>query len=173
MAKSGKLTVAPEPVEDENEEGQTESAAIRVGPMHEAFADFIRENRGVEINAEQVFAVTSSRVAFRKSDGYQVGVKSAKVAAREAAATEKLSRDAEREIEKARKAEERERLNADKEEQVNLKKAEREQAAAEKAAAKSQVLAEKADAAASAASVTSDLPAKKATRAKAKGKSPF
>ena len=40
----------------------TEDGAVRVGPMHQAFADFLNSQHGAGgITAEQVFLVTSKR----------------------------------------------------------------------------------------------------------------
>lgn len=114
---------------------EKEGSETRVGPMHEAFAAYIKENKGIEISPEQVFAVTSTRVAFRKSDAYLVGVKEAKEKARaeaEAAKAEAAAaKKAEREQAAAKKAEE---------------KAAKEAAAAEAKAAKEAEAAAKAEA---------------------------
>lgn len=179
----------PEPVVEEpvGEEG-TELTG-RINHMHQAFADFILESRGVEVSPEQVFAVTSSRGAFRKSDSYLVGVKQARLEARENAANERLSREAERKIDAARKAEEKEQAAAEKAALAEEKAAERERLAEEKRISREQAAAERA-ATKAAAAAAAPAPVKgkgkgkaeaapvtpitqKATRAKAKGKSPF
>lgn len=185
MAKT-RTKPAPEPaVVEETEENVSENSG-RINHMHQAFADYILESKGVEVSPEQVFAVTSSRGAFRKSDSYLVGVKQARLEAREAMANERLSRESERKIEAARKAEEKEQAAAQKAALAEEKTTERERLAEEKAAAREQAAADKA-AVKAAAAAAAPTPAKgkgktpapvtpitqKATRAKAKGKSPF
>lgn len=92
--------------------------ATRIGPMHEAFAAYVNENTAETVTAEQVFAVISNRVRFRKSDSYLVGVKQAKaeekaatIAAKEEAAAERKANAAkvaaEKAAEKAKVAEEK------------------------------------------------------------------
>lgn len=86
----------------------TEDGATRVGPMHQAFADFLNSQHGANgITAEQVFLVTSKRKAFRSTDAYRVGVKSAQAQAKAAAEAEKAQRAADREAERQRKAQEK------------------------------------------------------------------
>lgn len=110
MAKQDK---AAKPAAEESE------APSRVGALHQAHADYIKGALGVDVTAEQVFAVYSTRVKFRKTDEYRVGVRAAKeaekAAALEAAEQAKAAREeerkakaAEKEAEKAKKAEERE-----------------------------------------------------------------
>lgn len=112
----------------------------RVGPMHEAFAAFIKAETGVDISAEQVFAVTSKRVAFRKSEAYLNDVKAAKAEAKAALEATKAERAAAREAAAAEKAAAKEAKATERE----TAKAEREKAAAEKAEAKAAAAAEKA-----------------------------
>lgn len=133
--------------------------ATRVGPMHEAFAAFIKAERGVDITAEQVFAVTATRTKFRKSDAYRKGVKAAQDTARAEAAKAKAAAAAERE--KAREAKAAEKA---------------EKAAAKKAAASKK--SEDALAEANATATKKSTPAKKTTgkktaAKKTSGKSPF
>ena len=40
---------------------ETEDGALRVGPMHEAFAAYLNESFGAGITAQQIFLVTSKR----------------------------------------------------------------------------------------------------------------
>lgn len=149
MAK-GKSTAKVEATETEATEN------TRVGVLHQAHADYIKEHKGIDVTPEQVFAVYSTRVAFRKSDEYQTGVRAAKAAEKEAAA-------------KAR------------EEQKAAREAEREQKRAEKEAAKQAKAEEKAKAdAAKAAEAPADAKpaakkaaAKKGGKGKAKAESPF
>ncbi|RBY95758.1 hypothetical protein DQ237_11395 [Blastococcus sp. TF02-8] len=86
----------------------TDESATRVGPMHQAFADFLNTEHGAGgITAEQVFLVTSKRKAFRSTDAYRVGVKTAQAQAKAAVEAEKAQRAADREAERQRKAEEK------------------------------------------------------------------
>lgn len=67
MAKDSKKATAPAetvPADDGDENS-------RVGRMHELFAEHIKEATGIDITPDQVFAVTSQRVAFRKGEAYQ------------------------------------------------------------------------------------------------------
>lgn len=134
----------------------TEDGAVRVGPMHQAFADFLNSQHGAGgITAEQVFLVTSKRKAFRSTDAYRVGVKTAQQQAKAAAEAEKVQRAANRAAERQAKAQEKAAAAA-------AKKAEQE--AAEKAAT---APATKAPAAKPAAKPTTKKPAAtKATPAK-------
>ncbi len=161
-------TEAPAAAKPEDKGNDTET---RVGPMHEAFAAYIKENKGVDITPEQVFAVTSTRVAFRKSESYTVGVKAAKERQRQEAEAAKEAAKAEREAERARKAEEK---AAEKKAADDKKAAEK--AAADKAAAEK--TSEGALAEANAKSEGKDeTPPKKTGKAaagqKAKTESPF
>lgn len=86
----------------------TDESATRVGPMHEAFAKFLNEEHGAGgITAEQVFLVTSKRKAFRATDAYRVGVKTAQQQAKAAELAAKEQRAAERAADRQRKAEEK------------------------------------------------------------------
>jgi hypothetical protein len=85
----------------------TEDTATRVGPMHEAFAAFLNTEHSAGITAEQVFLVTSKRKAFRSTDAYRVGVKTAqeqsKAQAAEARTKARADRAAQRAAAKAQK----------------------------------------------------------------------
>ena len=89
----------------------------KVNAVHEGHAAYIKEQFGVDVPPEFIFAVYSTRVAYRKtSDQYQ-SAKSARQEAREQAEKEK--------------AETKEQAKKERE----AKKAEKEKAKAEKAAA--------------------------------------
>jgi hypothetical protein len=80
----------------------TDDAATRVGPMHQAFADFLNGQHGANgITAEQVFLVTSKRKAFRSTDAYRVGVKTAQADAKAQAAAAREKAKAERAAQRA------------------------------------------------------------------------
>jgi hypothetical protein len=79
-----------------------EDTATRVGPMHQAFADFLNSQHGGNgITAEQVFLVTSKRKAFRATDAYRVGVKTAQEQAKAQAAAAREKAKAERAAQRA------------------------------------------------------------------------
>lgn len=159
MAKDKGKGAADKPAEDN-------AAEVRVGPMHEAFAAYIKEHKGIDITPEQVFAVTSTRVAFRKTDAYRVGVVQAKENAREAALEAKATAAAE-------KAKEREAAKAAKEAE-KAEKAKAAAAAKEKADAEKAAKASKDSGAALAeANAAKATPAKKTGKGKAKTEAPF
>ena len=80
----------------------TDESAARVGPMHQAFADFLNTQHGAGgITAEQVFLVTSKRKAFRSTDAYRVGVKGAQVEQKAQAAAAREKAKAERAAQRA------------------------------------------------------------------------
>ena len=80
----------------------TDESATRVGPMHQAFADFLNSQHGAQgITAEQVFLVTSKRKAFRSTDAYRVGVKTAQADAKAQAAAAREKAKAERAAQRA------------------------------------------------------------------------
>lgn len=88
--RAAKAEPTPEPAET------TEDAGGRgPGEMHELFAEFVEAETGVAVTAEQVFAITSKRVAFRKSDAY-VEYRDRLDAEREEAAAAKDKRKTER-----------------------------------------------------------------------------
>ncbi|TFV89592.1 hypothetical protein [Blastococcus sp. CT_GayMR16] len=98
---STKTTTTPATVD-------TEESATRVGPMHQAFADFLNGQHGANgITAEQVFLVTSKRKAFRSTDTYRVEVKAAQEQAKAADLAAKEQRAQERAADRQRKAEEK------------------------------------------------------------------
>lgn len=110
---------------------ENDDTATRVGPMHQAFADFLNANHGANgITAEQVFLVTSKRKAFRATDTYRVDVAKQKAEAKAAEQAAKEQRAAEREAERQRKAQEKAAAAA-----VAKAKADAEKAAAEPAKA--------------------------------------
>lgn len=81
---------------------ENDDTATRVGPMHQAFADFLNsQHGGGGITAEQVFLVTSKRKAFRATDAYRVGVKTAQADAKAQAAAEREKAKAERAAQRA------------------------------------------------------------------------
>lgn len=96
---------------------ETEAAesTTRVGALHQAHADYIAREKGITVTPEQVFAVYSTRVAFRKSDDYRVGVREAKAAEKAAQQEAKDKAKADREAERAAKAEEKAKAKAEKE----------------------------------------------------------
>jgi len=125
------------PAETETVEAPAEST--RVGALHQAHADYIKETKGLDISADQVFAVYSTRKAFRSTETYQTDVKAAKVQAREAAEAAKAERAQKREEAKAA----REAAAAERAEAAAAKKAAAAEAKAEKeAAAKAKAEAE-------------------------------
>lgn len=138
-----------------------EEKSTRVGALHAAHAAFIKEQTGVDVTPEQVFAVYSTRVRFRKSEGYQTEVRAAKAAEKEA-----------REKAKAEAAEAREKARAE-------KAAAKEAAAAKKAetpkGGKGKQTSQEALAEASTDSGTTTAKAKKtgSTKGKAKADKPF
>lgn len=97
----------------------------KVTPVHEGHAAYIQERYGVDVPPEFIFAVYSTRVAYRKTSDQYGSAKEARAAAKEAAA--KAREDA-----KAEKAAAREKAKAEKD---AAKKAKADAAAAEKAAA--------------------------------------
>lgn len=129
--------------EAEAPESTVKQAGEKVGAMHRAFADYVNEHTDQTVTPEQVFAVISTRVAFRKTDEYRTGVRAARDQEREA------QRVAAEEA-KALKAKEREeaaaKRAAEKEEEAKAKaeaKAKRDAEAAEKAKAKEEAAATK------------------------------
>jgi uncharacterized protein YaiL (DUF2058 family) len=87
---------------------ENDDTATRVGPMHQAFADFLNGQHGANgITAEQVFLVTSKRKAFRATDAYRVGVKTAQAQAKAAEQAAKEKARQERAAERQRKAQEK------------------------------------------------------------------
>jgi hypothetical protein len=89
----------------------------KVTPVHQGHADYIENLYGVKVDPAIIFAVYSTRVAYRKTSDQYGEAKAARVAAKEAAAAAK-------EEAKAKKAAEREAKAAE-------KKAAKEKAAAE------------------------------------------
>lgn len=168
------------------QETGTEESATRVGPMHEAFAEFLNTEFDAGITAEQVFLVTSKRKAFRSTPEYREGVRGALVAAKAAEEQAKQERIAQREQERATKAAEREAAAAKRAEEKAAKDAEKalakEAKDKEKAEAKAAKEAEKAAAEAAKPVVTKastaeatdteapaeEAPAKSRTKNKAK-----
>lgn len=147
------------------EETGTEESATRVGPMHQAFADFLNSGYDANITAEQIFLVTSKRKAFRSTPEYREGVRGALEAAKEAEAAEKAKRAEEREAARAAKA-------AEKEAKAAERKAEAEKRAEEKAAAKAAKDAEKAAAAEAKAAADAAKAAEKPVVTKAATEAP-
>lgn len=123
-------------VETTEAEGTTENT--RVGALHQAHADYIKETKGIDVSAEQVFAVYSTRKAFRSTPTYLNDVKAAKAEAREAAEAAKAERAQKREEAKATReaaAAERAQKAQERAEAAAAKKAAAEEAKAVKAAA--------------------------------------
>lgn len=96
--------------------------STKVKPLHEAHAAYIKEVHGLDVDPVAIFAVYSTRVAFRKSSEQYAKSKEEAQAQREA-------QEKEKEAAKAAKKAEREAAAAE-------KKAEKERKAAEKKAAK-------------------------------------
>lgn len=94
---------ATKPAEPEPEEEANERTPRSAGEMHELFADFVTEETGVEVTAEQVFAITSKRVAFRQSEAYTT-YRDSREEEREGKEAEKAKRAQEREAAAAAKA---------------------------------------------------------------------
>lgn len=109
MAKGKGATAPAAETPAESGEGST-----RVGALHQAHADFIKAQTGVDVTPEQVFAVYSTRVKFRKSEGYQTDVRAAKAAEKEAKAAAKAKAAEEREKARAEKAAAKEAADSEK-----------------------------------------------------------
>lgn len=156
MAKDSKKATAPAetvPADDGDENS-------RVGRMHELFAEHIKEATGIDITPDQVFAVTSQRVAFRKGEAYQEFKSEREEAKAEAARLKK-----ERADELAAKRAEKEKA---KEEKASAPKPARGKAAKKTAA---EALAE-ADSDTDGGTPESEAPAKPAAKKRGK-KAPF
>lgn len=127
MAKQKKET-APEP------EGTTKVRDLaylqgKVTPVHEGHSAYIKEQFGVDVPPEFIFATYSTRVPYRKTSEQYQGAKSARAEAKEAATAAK-------EEAKAKKAKEREEAKAKKEAEKAAAKAAEEKAAKSKAKGK-------------------------------------
>lgn len=150
-------------------EATEDEKATRVGTLHEAHAEFIKRELGIDVTPEQIFAVYSTRVRFRKSDDYQTKVREGKASAAEAKEAAKAEAKAAREAERAKKAEEKAAEKVKREQERAEAKAKKEKEAADKAAAKA-----KADAAKPAATSQEELakttPAKTAPKSTDKEK---
>lgn len=107
MAKGSKAST---PAATEGEATET----TRVGVLHQAHADYIKANKGIDVTPEQVFAIYSTRVAFRKSDAYQSGVREAKVAEKAAQQEARDAAKAQRETDRAAKAQQKAAAKAEK-----------------------------------------------------------
>lgn len=110
MAKNKDKAAAPAAAEE-----TTAAKAVRdgeylngkVNSVHQGHADYIKQEFGVDVDPAHIFAVYSTRVAYRKtSDQYQ-GAKTAKVEAREAAEKAKEEAKAKKEAEKKAAAEQK------------------------------------------------------------------
>ena len=163
--------VAGENTEPETGEsdGQPEASedgegGLRVGPMHQAFADFLNTEHGANgITAEQVFLVTSKRKAFRATAAYREGVKGAQAAAKAAEEEAKAAAKAKREEERAAK-------EAEKEQRAKDRAEAKEKRDAERAAAKAAKEAEKAAAAEAKAKAEAEKPAAETPAQKGKAR---
>jgi hypothetical protein len=125
-------TTVETPAEGTDTDGNT-----RVGPLHQAHADWLLREKGVTVSAEQVFAIYSTRKAFRASDDYRKDLIGAKQAAQEEAQRVKEAAKAEKEKAKAEaqaaKEAEKEAKAKEREEAAKVKAAEKEAAAKAKA----------------------------------------
>lgn len=92
---------APEPAV---EEAEAAGSGRTAGEMHELFAEFVTAETGTPVTAEQVFAITSKRVAFRASDEY-LAYRERLDAERDEAAAAKAERAEQRQTAKAEPAE--------------------------------------------------------------------
>src|SRR6478609_2391379 len=121
---------------EQNDTPDVKVAGEKVGAMHRAFADYVNTHTDQTVTAEQVFAVISTRVAFRKTEEYRTGVRAARDAekAEAAAAAEALKAQKAKEREEAKAKRDAEKAEADAKKAAD--KAEREKVAAEKAEAK-------------------------------------
>jgi len=135
----------------------------RVGALHQAHADWLLANKGVVVTPEQVFAIYSTRKAFRDSDAYRKDLVGAKQAEAERLAAEKAAAKEAKEQERAKaaaaKKAEREAAAAERAKATEAKKAEKEAAAAKRAEEKAAKEAEaKAKAEAAAKTESADAP---------------
>lgn len=160
MAKKDKAVEAPA----ETTETKKDKAYLdgKVNSVHEGHAAYIKEVFGVDVDPAFIFAVYSTRVAYRKTSEQYQGAKSARAKAKEDAAAAK-------EAAKAAKAKEREEAKAAK----DAEKAKADAAEAKKSKGKGKQTSAEASAEADAANEgEAKAAAKKATPAKGK-KKPF
>lgn len=113
----------------------------KVTPVHEGHAAYIKETFGVDVNPAHIFAVYSTRVAYRKTSEQYGSAKeqreAAKIAAEEAKAEAAKEREAAREAKKeAKEKAKAEKAAAAKAEKEAAAKAEAEKPAEEKTTAK-------------------------------------